>query len=107
MTAWLAFLLGGMGTYLMRLSFIGLMGGRTMPASVERALSYVGPSVFAAIVMPAVLGDDGVNRLWSPDPQLIAALIAGYVTWRTRNIPLMLVVGMATLWLLQWSGWFG
>lgn len=107
MTTWLAFILGGIGTYLMRFSFIGVMGGRAMPAPLERALNYVGPAVFAAIVFPAVLGTAGVSRLWNPDARLIAAVVAGYFTWRTKNIPLMLVAGMVTLWLLQWSGWFG
>ena len=54
MTAWLAFLLGGMGTYLMRLSFIFFMGDRRMPAAVERALAYVGPAAFSAIMLPAM-----------------------------------------------------
>ncbi len=107
MTTWLAFILGGIGTYLMRFSFIGVMGDRTMPVPIERALNYVGPAVFAAIVFPAVLGNEGIARLWNPDPRLIAAIVAGYVTWRTRNIPVMLGIGMVTLWLLQWSGWFG
>ncbi len=107
MTAWLAFILGGLGTYLMRFSFIGILGDRRMPIPVARALNYVGPAVFAAIVLPAVFGDAGVARLWTPDPRLLASLVAGYVTWRTKNIPLMLVIGMVALWLLQWSGWFG
>lgn len=107
MTAWLTFILGGLGTYAMRISFIAFLGDRTMPAAIERTLTYVGPAVFAAIVFPAVFGEAGVARLWNPDPGLIAAVLAGIVTWKTKNIPLMLAAGMVTLWLLQWSGWFG
>ena len=103
MNAWLAFILGGIGTYLMRFSFIGGLGEREMPAPLTRALNYVGPAVFAAIVLPAVFGDAGFSRLWNPNPELIAAVVAGFITWRTKNIPVMLAAGMVTLWLLQWA----
>ena len=43
----------GIGTYLFRLSFIGLLGARPMPAWAAAPLRYVAPAVLAAIVAPA------------------------------------------------------
>ncbi len=104
MTAWTAFLLGGVVTYAMRASFIVLLGDRPLPQPVERALRYVGPAVFAAIVLPATLGDDGIGRLVDPDARLLALVVGGLVMWRTGNLLATLGVGMAALWLLQAAG---
>jgi len=104
-TALAAFLLGGLGTYLMRASFFAFMGDGLIPPVVGRALRYVGPAVFAAIFLPRVLGESGFATLGErPTPEIVAAVIAGGVGWKTRHVPLTLAVGMVSLWLLQWAG---
>lgn len=103
MTAWVAFIVGGVATYLMRSSFI-TWTDRSLPHAVERALRYVGPAAFAAIVLPRVLRDDGLAQLGAPDARVLAAIACGLSVWRWRNVAIGLVVGMAALWLLQWSG---
>ncbi|NIR35661.1 MAG: AzlD domain-containing protein, partial [Actinobacteria bacterium] len=35
----------GVGTYLLRLSFIGVLGERTVPEGVQRSLRFIAPSV--------------------------------------------------------------
>ncbi|MDH3679510.1 MAG: AzlD domain-containing protein [Acidimicrobiia bacterium] len=105
MTAWLAFVLGGLATYAMRASFILFVARRSLPPAVERALRYVGPAVFAAIVFPLTLGDDGLARLAKPDARLLALVVGAGVMWRTRNMMATLSAGMLTLWLLQSQGW--
>jgi branched-subunit amino acid transport protein len=103
MTAWLVFIVGGIGTYLTRASFF-LLSGLELPGWCRRALKYVAPAVFAAIVVPPVLGDDGIGGLARPDARLLAALAAGLVAYRFRNIAWVLVVGMLSLWALQAVG---
>ena len=102
MTLWLTIIAAGVITYLTRASFIAAGDRVKLPASVERALKYVGPASFAAIAAPAVLGGDQFDEFGDDLPRLIAVTVAGVVIWRTRNVPASLVTGMATLWLILW-----
>lgn len=105
MTAWWVFILGGLGTYLMRASFLGILGDGAIPTSARRMLKYVGPAAFAAIVLPLVLGDNRLGALTSlPDAKLLAAIVALGVVWKWRSMPLVLLAGMTSLWLFQALG---
>lgn len=103
MNSWLVVAIIGAGTYLTRLSFVGILGTRRLPVWAERPLRYVAPAVLAALVVPAVtLRDDTLNLLPTQNPRFIAAVLAGLVTWRFKSVVMAIVVGMGTLWLLQW-----
>ncbi|MEM9564320.1 MAG: AzlD domain-containing protein [Actinomycetota bacterium] len=104
MRAWIVFLVAGLGSYLLRASFILAGSGVTLPTWVERALRYVGPAVFAAIVAPPVLGDDGIAAAPDRVPEIVAVFAAGLVAWRTGRVIWVLVVGMIVLWTLQAIG---
>lgn len=102
MTAWVAVVVIGIGTYLLRLSFIGVFGSTSMPPWAQRPLKYVGPAVLAALVAPAVvLREGGVDLAPSTNPRFLAAALAALVAWRVRSVAAVIVVGMVTLWLLQ------
>lgn len=104
MTAWIVFGVGGLATYLMRGSFL-LLGDRVrLPRWTEAPLRYVAPAAFAAITVPATLGDDGLSGLAPPTAEVFGVLAAGLVVWKTRNIPLCLVVGVVVLAGLRWVG---
>ncbi len=101
MRVWAIFVVAGIGTYLIRASFIVLGTRVTLPGRLERALRFVGPAVFAAIVAPPVIGTAGVlDRV----PEIVATLIAGIVAWRTGRVTWVLVVGMVSLWSLRAIG---
>ncbi len=101
MRVWLIFAIGGLGTYLIRASFIVLGSRITLPARLERALRHVGPAVFAAIVAPPVVGTAGLTgRI----PEMGATAVAGFVAWRTGRVTWVLAVGMVTLWSLRAVG---
>ncbi len=105
MRIWLVFVIGGIGTYLTRLSFFAIGTRVALPAWSRRALKYVAPAVFAAIVLPPVLGDAGLSgAATTVNPRLLAAGVAAVVGYRTKNIASVLVVGMVSLWLLQFAG---
>ncbi len=92
----------GAGTYLLRLSFIGILGDRTMPDWAMVPLRFVAPAILAALVAPAVLLRDGaVDVSPATNPQALAALIALIVAWKTKNVAAVIVAGMAVVWLLQ------
>ena len=104
MRIWLVFIIGGIGTSLTRASFFALGGSVELPPWCRRALKYVAPAVFAAIVLPPVLGDDRMAAFVRPDARLLAAALAGLVAYRFKNITWVLIVGMGSLWILQWAG---
>jgi branched-subunit amino acid transport protein len=101
-TEFVAILIIGTGTYLTRLSFIALVGDRQMPAWALGPLRYVAPAVLAAIIAPAVMVVDGSVALTpATNPRFLAAVVAGLVAWRFRNVVAVIVSGMGTLWILQ------
>lgn len=93
---WVAVILGGIGTFSMRASF--LMAAHRMadvPPVVQRILRQIPPAALASLVVPAFLRPDGHFELWTAE--LAAGAVAALVAWRTRNSILTLVVGMAVL----------
>jgi branched-subunit amino acid transport protein len=100
---WLAVAVIGVGTYLTRLSFIGAFGERQMPLWMQRPLRYVAAAVMGAIVLPAVVQPGGTFELLpAANPRALAGLIAAGVAYKWRNVSLVILVGMASLWLLDW-----
>lgn len=92
----------GVGTYLLRLSFIGILGNRTMPDWAMVPLQYVAPGVLAALVAPAVLlRDNSIDLSPVTNPRALAALIALLIAWKTKSVAAVIVAGMAVVWLLQ------
>jgi branched-subunit amino acid transport protein len=100
MRLWLILAGAGLVTYLTRASFL-LAGDRLpLPAVVQRGLRYVAPAAFAAIAAPGLLGGDRFANFEADVPRLIAAVVAGVVIARTRSVPISLLVGLVTLWVL-------
>ncbi len=97
---WAMIAIAGAGTFLLRFSFLGLLGrGGDVPAAATRALRLVPAAVLAAIVAPAVAGRGADVDLATA--RFVAAAIAAGVAWRWQNVGLTLASGMVALWLLQ------
>ena len=94
MTIWTVILLAGVGSFLLRLSFLALVRGDQVPDLAQRALRLVPAAVLAALVVPAVTpaGD------WT---RPAAAVVAALAAWRTRSMLWTLVAGMGVLWLVR------
>ncbi|HVO04767.1 MAG TPA: AzlD domain-containing protein [Candidatus Cybelea sp.] len=74
------------------------------PPLIERALAFVPVAVLTAIIVPTVLfPKDGraIDFSWH-NPALIAAVIAGGVSWRTKNLFATIGIGMVAFLLLRW-----
>jgi branched-subunit amino acid transport protein len=87
-------------TFMIRYPVLALLGKVPMPEPILRALRYVPPAVLAAIIVPSVLMPTGSVQLTN-NPFLIAGIIAVLVAWRTKNLLLTIIIGMASLWLLR------
>ncbi|HUV27986.1 MAG TPA: AzlD domain-containing protein [Anaerolineales bacterium] len=101
MIIWLTIIAAGLLTYATRLSSILLYGKFEMPILVERALRFVPVAVLTAIFFPELLIIQGDLMLSFRNPRLLAGLLAILVAWRTKNVMYTIVIGMLTLWLLQ------
>jgi branched-subunit amino acid transport protein len=95
----------GAATFALRLSLIGLAGRVTLPPLAVRALRYVPVAALTALVVPDLVGSTGGWVLLAHNPRLWAGIIAALVAWRTRNVLLTVVMGMAVLWILTALGW--
>lgn len=100
MTALLATVIVGVGTYLSRASFILTLADRDLPLFLKRAMRNVGPAVLAALVASLLVGDEGLSGL-APSPETVSLVIAGGVAWKTRNVVATLVAGMISIWTLN------
>lgn len=88
----------GAVTYAMRAGLILALADAELPAPLIRALRYVAPSVLAALTVTLVANPDAANRGVSL-PEIIGLAVAGPVAWKTKNLAITLVVGMAAFWL--------
>ena len=97
---WSVIVISGAGTYAMRASFLAAAHRlATVPPPVARILRQIPPAALAAIVAPGLLRAEGSLDLLHP--RLLAGAIAALVAWRTRNLGLTLLVGMAVVVGLQ------
>jgi branched-subunit amino acid transport protein len=98
---WLILILGGLGTYLIRLSFILIFQHFQMPSFMERILRLVPPAVFSAIVLPELLVQEGAVQFSVNNLRLIAGLLAAIIALKTRSVFVTIASGMVILWILQ------
>ena len=97
---WTVILVAGAGTYAMRASFLAAAHRlTTVPPGINRVLRQIPPATLAALVVPALVRAEG--RLDLFHPRLAAGVLAALVAWRTRNVGLTLVAGMAVLVVLE------
>ena len=97
---WTAVVLSGVGTYLMRASFLAFAHRLAdVPTGVQRLLRQIPPAALASIVLPALLRPEGSVDVMQP--RFLAGAVAAVVAWRTRNIALTLVVGMGIVMLID------
>ena len=101
MNIWLVLIVTGIITYAIRLSFIILFEHKDIPPTLQRWLRYVPPAVFAAIIFPEIFIRDGSGVISPGNPRLVAGLIAALVAWRTKNVLLTILIGMASLLIIQ------
>ncbi len=73
MNIWLTMLLAGLVTFIIRLSFIWIIGHRSIPPLLQRALRLVPPAVLTAIIFPEVFLPSGQLDLSFGNARLLAA----------------------------------
>lgn len=95
---WLVILCLGIGTYLIRVSFLGLIGDRPLPGWASRLLRYVPVAVMPGLVAPLVVWPAATGG-HADAPRIAAAIAALAIGAITRNTLGAVAAGMATLYL--------
>ncbi len=93
---WLIIVVLAIGTFLIRYSFLGLIGDRPMPAWVLRHLRYTAVAVLPGLVAPLVLWPAATGGAMDP-VRLSAALATLSVGAMSRNTLAAIVAGAAVL----------
>lgn len=96
LTIWVVIITLGIGTFLIRWSFLGALGSRDMPRWVLRMLRYTPVAVLPALVAPLVMWPEATGG--QPDPaRLSAAAVTVALGMITKNIVLSILGGAITL----------
>lgn len=100
-TLWIVIILLGAGTYLIRYSFLGLIGGRELPEWVLRHLRYVAVAIMPGLIAPLIVWPAATDG--TPDPsRLGAAFFAFAIGIWTKSVVGSVVSGMVALYGLQY-----
>ena len=96
-TVW--FVIGALaiGSFLIRFSFLGLIGDRQMPDWLLRHLRYTPVAVLPGLVAPLVLWPPATDGALDP-ARLAAALVTLVVGYFSRNVLYAILSGAATLY---------
>ncbi len=96
-TIWIIIIGLAIGSYLLRFTFIGLVGDRPMPPWLLRHLRYTAVAIIPALIAPLVVWPSATDG--QPDlPRMSAAAIALTVGYVTKNVLAAIFTGAATLY---------
>ncbi len=94
----------GVGTYLVRASFLVFVAGKRLPEIYLAALRYIPPAVLSALIVPAVvLGNESTDFI-AMVSKPISACMAGLVACKVKNSFVIIGSGMLMYWLFSWLG---
>lgn len=98
---WTVIIALGIGTYLIRYSFLGIIGGRELPQWLLRHLRYVPVAVLPGLIAPLVVWPSVTDG--SPDPaRLVAAGVALSIGAVFRSTLGAIFGGMSALYIVQY-----
>lgn len=99
--SWAVIILLGVGTFMLRFSFLGMIGGRQMPEWVLRHLRYTPVAVLPALVAPTVVWPPATGGDMDP-ARLLAAFATIAIGLATRNTLWSILGGGVTLYSALW-----
>ena len=100
-TIWWIIAALGVGTFLIRFSFLGLIGSRPMPPWVLRHLRYTSVAILPGLVAPLVVFPAATSG--TPDlARLLAATVTIAIGYWTKGVVGAMVGGAITLFALQY-----
>ena len=101
MTFWIVMPALAVGTYVIRFSFLGMLGNRPLPEGLRRALRYTAVAILPGLVAPAVLWPAATGGETDP-ARLAAACVTLAVGIATRSVIGAILAGGMTLYAVLW-----
>ncbi len=98
---WAVIIALGLGTYLIRFSFIGIVGGRPLPDWLLRHLRYVAVAVMPGLIAPLVVWPAASGGEIDP-ARMVAAFVAFGIGIGFNSVLGAVFGGMAGLYLMQY-----
>ncbi|MGB0958723.1 MAG: AzlD domain-containing protein [Halocynthiibacter sp.] len=96
---WGVIILIGIGTFLIRFSFLGIIGNRKMPSWILRHLRYTPVSVLPALVAPMVVWPQATDGALDT-PRMVAAIVTCALGYWTKNVILSIIGGASALYAM-------
>lgn len=82
----------GIGTFLIRFSFLGLIGDRQLPDWVLRHLRYTTVAILPGLVAPLVIWPDPSSDALDP-ARILAAMASLSVAYATKGVVRAILIG--------------
>ena len=91
-------------TFGVRWPVLTVVGRIPLPQPVLDAMKFIPPPVLTAIIAPAVLMPAGALEISLHNAYLVAGVASALIAWRTHNLLLTIVLGMAIFlgWRVLW-----
>jgi len=86
-------------TFGVRYPVLAWLSKRDLPPDVLLALEFVPVAVLSAIVVPTATIRDDQWAISLDNPFLMATVLSIFVAWKTRNLLLTIVLGMAAFFI--------
>ncbi|MBD3664427.1 AzlD domain-containing protein [Sulfitobacter aestuariivivens] len=96
---WIVIIALGMGSFMLRFSFLGFVGARNMPAWLLRHLRYTAVAILPALVAPQVFWPAATDGQLDP-ARLAAAAVTLSVGVMTKNAVAAILAGAGVLFAL-------
>jgi branched-subunit amino acid transport protein len=97
MSALAVFAVAAVGTYVLRLTMLVVLGGRSLPQAMLAPVGLIGPAAVGALTMGALVGRGHVADVAT----IAGSVVAFTVVRRTRNMTYGLLAGFPVVWLLH------
>lgn len=95
---WMILAALGIGTFAIRLSFLGIIGDKQMPEWVLRHLRYAPVAILPGLVAPLVIWPSATDGTFDP-ARFLSAAVCVYAAYKSKNLFVGLFAGAATLWI--------
>jgi branched-subunit amino acid transport protein len=104
-TIWTVIAVLGIGTFLIRFSFLGLIGSKPLPEWVLRHLRYTAVAVLPGLVAPLVIWPAATGGELDPARMAAAVVTVAVGLWR-RSVLWGMMAGAVVLYaMLALTGW--
>ncbi|GGN06990.1 AzlD domain-containing protein [Halarchaeum nitratireducens] len=104
LTTWALIAAIAVPTFLIRFSFIGLLGRvGGVPDWAERALAFVPAAVLAALVVPDIVTIRATVAATIAQEKVVAGLVAAGVAYYTEDVLATIAVGMGVFWAIRFG----